>query len=139
MSLPLRPSSLLARPTEDTTPAVTVLQRDNGEPSAATNSPGLRSLDLPNGAGLSLHCKARMKLYMTVCITQTKMFQRTPWLHPRKKECIGKNLLKVMKDNSTTHTVAGKPPPKCMGAILQLHHVPKVSLYYKSPITSHHA
>lgn len=59
MSLPRSPSSLLARPTEDTTPAVTVLHRDNGEPSAATNSPGLRSFDLPSGAGVSLHCKGK--------------------------------------------------------------------------------
>lgn len=59
MSLPRRPSSLLGRPTEETTPAVTVLHRESGEPSAATNSPGLRSLDLPSGAGLRLHCKVR--------------------------------------------------------------------------------
>lgn len=56
MSLPTRPSSLLPRPIEDTTPAVIELVSESGEPKAATNSPGLTSLEFPRAMGLSLSC-----------------------------------------------------------------------------------
>ena len=59
MSLPRKPSSLLALPTEETTPTVMVFDRDNGDPRAATNSPGRKSLDFPREIDFKSFCKKK--------------------------------------------------------------------------------
>lgn len=53
ISLPRKPSSLLPRSADETTPTVTEFDSDRGEPKAATNSPGRTSLEFPSLRGVS--------------------------------------------------------------------------------------